>query len=272
MASSRVSASDEVVGDRRRSTSSSGDISAEQPPERGTPATRAARTTRRSSPPPARGGPRPSRDRATAAEVRASVPVSAPRSSSEVSHIPPQGRRALPRGLDAQIDAAADRECEPIPGQSWIVGPQHRACDRVVPSLFMASDPSRVREVGKRRSTTWTSTIFGTGPAYLFCHPDGICLYDDNHAGVRRHPGPGRASVQDVEPPSPNAGKSSWTSARAGICGTDIEFFTGEMPYLHPPLRRQRELSHPPRSRVDGHRVRGGRRCGAELAGTTRHR
>lgn len=43
---------------------------------------------------------------------------------------------------------------------------------------------------------------------------------------------PGRAVVQDVEPPTAAAGEVVIDVARAGICGTDIEFFTGEMQYL----------------------------------------
>lgn len=45
--------------------------------------------------------------------------------------------------------------------------------------------------------------------------------------------GPGQAEVQDVAPPSPTAGEVVVDVARAGICGTDVEFFTGEMQYLH---------------------------------------
>lgn len=45
--------------------------------------------------------------------------------------------------------------------------------------------------------------------------------------------GPGEASVCDVEPPTASAGEVVVDVARAGICGTDIEFYTGEMQYLH---------------------------------------
>lgn len=45
--------------------------------------------------------------------------------------------------------------------------------------------------------------------------------------------GPGQASVQDVDPPTASAGEVVVDVARAGICGTDIEFYTGEMQYLH---------------------------------------
>lgn len=45
--------------------------------------------------------------------------------------------------------------------------------------------------------------------------------------------GPGRAGVQDVEPPSAATGEVVVDVARAGICGTDVEFYTGEMQYLH---------------------------------------
>jgi threonine dehydrogenase-like Zn-dependent dehydrogenase len=45
--------------------------------------------------------------------------------------------------------------------------------------------------------------------------------------------GPGSASVQDVDPPVAAAGDVVVDVARAGICGTDVEFYTGEMQYLH---------------------------------------
>ena len=45
--------------------------------------------------------------------------------------------------------------------------------------------------------------------------------------------GPGEASVHDVDPPKAVAGEVIVDVARAGICGTDVEFYTGEMQYLH---------------------------------------
>jgi threonine dehydrogenase-like Zn-dependent dehydrogenase len=39
--------------------------------------------------------------------------------------------------------------------------------------------------------------------------------------------------VQDVPPPSAAAGQLVVDVARVGLCGTDVEFFTGEMAYLH---------------------------------------
>ncbi|WP_368496824.1 alcohol dehydrogenase catalytic domain-containing protein [Herbiconiux sp. A18JL235] len=45
--------------------------------------------------------------------------------------------------------------------------------------------------------------------------------------------GPGRAEVQEVAPPVAVPGEVVVDVARAGICGTDVEFFTGEMQYLH---------------------------------------
>lgn len=45
--------------------------------------------------------------------------------------------------------------------------------------------------------------------------------------------GSGEASVQEVEPPVAATGEVVVDVARAGICGTDIEFYTGEMQYLH---------------------------------------
>ncbi|MEU9834216.1 alcohol dehydrogenase catalytic domain-containing protein [Streptosporangium sp. NPDC048047] len=44
---------------------------------------------------------------------------------------------------------------------------------------------------------------------------------------------PRRCSVLDVEPPAPMAGQVVVDVERAGLCGTDVEFFTGEMAYLH---------------------------------------
>ncbi len=45
--------------------------------------------------------------------------------------------------------------------------------------------------------------------------------------------GPGKAEVQDVTPPEPWPGGVVVDVERAGVCGTDIEFFTGKMSYLH---------------------------------------
>jgi len=45
--------------------------------------------------------------------------------------------------------------------------------------------------------------------------------------------GPGKAGVQDVAPPVPRPGEVVVGVERAGVCGTDVEFFTGEMSYLH---------------------------------------
>jgi threonine dehydrogenase-like Zn-dependent dehydrogenase len=45
--------------------------------------------------------------------------------------------------------------------------------------------------------------------------------------------GPGRAEVQDVAAPRPRAGEAIVDVWRAGLCGTDVEFFTGAMSYLH---------------------------------------
>ncbi|MFC7642416.1 alcohol dehydrogenase catalytic domain-containing protein [Streptosporangium lutulentum] len=45
--------------------------------------------------------------------------------------------------------------------------------------------------------------------------------------------GPRRFAVEDVEPPVAGAGQVVVDVERAGVCGTDVEFFTGEMAYLH---------------------------------------
>jgi 2-desacetyl-2-hydroxyethyl bacteriochlorophyllide A dehydrogenase len=44
--------------------------------------------------------------------------------------------------------------------------------------------------------------------------------------------GPGRAEVRDIEPPEPGPGQVVVDVERAGVCGTDVEFFTGHMVYL----------------------------------------
>jgi threonine dehydrogenase-like Zn-dependent dehydrogenase len=45
--------------------------------------------------------------------------------------------------------------------------------------------------------------------------------------------GPGQAEILDVAPPEPQPGEVVVDVERAGVCGTDIEFFTGRMSYLH---------------------------------------
>jgi threonine dehydrogenase-like Zn-dependent dehydrogenase len=45
--------------------------------------------------------------------------------------------------------------------------------------------------------------------------------------------GPGRGEVRDVPRPQPGPGEAIVDVERAGVCGTDVEFFTGEMSYLH---------------------------------------
>jgi 2-desacetyl-2-hydroxyethyl bacteriochlorophyllide A dehydrogenase len=44
---------------------------------------------------------------------------------------------------------------------------------------------------------------------------------------------PGEAGVAEVAPPLPAPGEVVVDVERAGICGTDTEFFDGTMPYLH---------------------------------------
>jgi threonine dehydrogenase-like Zn-dependent dehydrogenase len=44
---------------------------------------------------------------------------------------------------------------------------------------------------------------------------------------------PHRAEVLEVDPPAAVPGEVVVAVGRAGICGTDVEFFTGEMQYLH---------------------------------------
>ncbi|GAA2752769.1 zinc-dependent alcohol dehydrogenase [Amnibacterium kyonggiense] len=45
--------------------------------------------------------------------------------------------------------------------------------------------------------------------------------------------GPFEAGVQEVEPPVAAPGEVVVDVRRAGVCGTDVEFWTGEMQYLH---------------------------------------
>ena len=45
--------------------------------------------------------------------------------------------------------------------------------------------------------------------------------------------GPHRSEVQDVAPPAAGPGGVIIDVERVGVCGTDVEFFTGEMAYLH---------------------------------------
>ena len=45
--------------------------------------------------------------------------------------------------------------------------------------------------------------------------------------------GPGESEVQDVDPPVAEPGQVVVDVERVGVCGTDVEFFTGHMSYLH---------------------------------------
>ena len=45
--------------------------------------------------------------------------------------------------------------------------------------------------------------------------------------------GPGEGSVQEVPVPRAAPGEVVVDIERVGVCGTDVEFFTGEMAYLH---------------------------------------
>lgn len=50
--------------------------------------------------------------------------------------------------------------------------------------------------------------------------------------------GPRTAEVQDVDPPRAGPGQVVVDVERVGVCGTDVEFFTGEMQYLSSGLAR----------------------------------
>ncbi|HEY2673677.1 MAG TPA: alcohol dehydrogenase catalytic domain-containing protein [Rugosimonospora sp.] len=50
--------------------------------------------------------------------------------------------------------------------------------------------------------------------------------------------GPGEAGVEDVAEPVPGPGEAVVAVDRAGVCGTDVELFTGQMSYLHTGLAR----------------------------------
>ena len=45
--------------------------------------------------------------------------------------------------------------------------------------------------------------------------------------------GPGDGRVDDVDPPSPGPNEAVVEVERVGVCGTDVEFYTGHMAYLH---------------------------------------
>jgi threonine dehydrogenase-like Zn-dependent dehydrogenase len=45
--------------------------------------------------------------------------------------------------------------------------------------------------------------------------------------------GPGEAGVAEADAPVPQPGEVVIDVERVGVCGTDVEFFTGEMAYLH---------------------------------------
>ncbi len=45
--------------------------------------------------------------------------------------------------------------------------------------------------------------------------------------------GPRQSAVLDVEPPAAGPGQVVVNVHRVGVCGTDVEFFTGKMAYLH---------------------------------------
>ena len=70
------------------------------------------------------------------------------------------------------------------------------------------------------------------------------------HARVRRSPAPGKAEVQEVDAPVAGPGEVVVDVERVGVCGTDVEFFTGEMAYLHtgpgrvPDAARPRVVRH----------------------------
>ena len=66
--------------------------------------------------------------------------------------------------------------------------------------------------------------------------------------------GPGESEVQDLEPPVAEPGQVVVDVERVGVCGTDVEFFTGEMAYLHAGLR---QVSDADRPRVVRHGVGG---------------
>ncbi|GLY19507.1 alcohol dehydrogenase [Kineosporia sp. NBRC 101677] len=50
--------------------------------------------------------------------------------------------------------------------------------------------------------------------------------------------GPGQAEVQEVPAPVAAPGQVVVDVERVGVCGTDVEFFTGEMAYLHTGVAR----------------------------------
>jgi threonine dehydrogenase-like Zn-dependent dehydrogenase len=61
-------------------------------------------------------------------------------------------------------------------------------------------------------------------------HDVGDCAEADVRAFIVT--GPGRAAVEEVEPPVAGPSEVVIDVDRVGVCGTDVEFFTGEMAYL----------------------------------------
>src|SRR5664279_4919601 len=58
---------------------------------------------------------------------------------------------------------------------------------------------------------------------------------DDGSQGMKAFviTGPREWEVKDVDPPVASPGQVVVEVERVGVCGTDVEFFAGEMPYLH---------------------------------------
>jgi len=66
--------------------------------------------------------------------------------------------------------------------------------------------------------------------------------------------GPRECGVQDIDPPIAVPGGVIIDVHRAGVCGTDIEFYIGQMPYLH---EGHAPVSDATRARVDGYGIGG---------------
>src|SRR3954453_14978857 len=80
----------------------------------------------------------------------------------------------------------------------------------------------RARRRGRRREVPREGTRRRAGAAV-------------NAATMRAYvlTGPGEGSVQEGPVPEATPGEVVVDVERAGVCGTDVEFFTGDMAYLH---------------------------------------
>src|SRR3712207_5362063 len=82
-----------------------------------------------------------------------------------------------------------------------------------------------------RQSTTAFGGGGSAGTPYVVVVASTCPMTDGIRAFVLT--APGEYAVQEVPAPVAAAGETVVTVERVGVCGTDVEFFTGEMAYLH---------------------------------------